>query len=84
MTYESETMHDLNTIIRRNAEAHGQAIHDARAKGNHVVALYDGLHLVSHREFAESDGAIRYAEEARQERVPGRSIYLLTPLKDAA
>ena len=38
-------MHDLNTISRVNAEAHGKGIAALQAKGLHVVANYDGLTL---------------------------------------
>ena len=69
-------MHDLNTIIRLNEEAHGQAITSLRDQGKHVVAMYDGVHLVKHDAFDSADAALIYVERQRSERVPGRSFHL--------
>lgn len=40
-------MHDLNTINRLNAEAHGASIKKWNAEGKHVLATYAGLTLIS-------------------------------------
>jgi len=56
-------MHDLHTIRRLNAEAADAAgIHDARRRGQYVVALFAGLALVS---FTTFDSASAAAEAAQ-------------------
>ena len=49
-------MHDLNTINRLNLEAFAESIHKQRATGRHVLAKYEGAHLVSIETF--SDGRL--------------------------
>lgn len=48
-------MHDLNTLNRLNYEAFGQAIKKFQGQGRHVLAKYEGLHLVSIETFSNAD-----------------------------
>jgi hypothetical protein len=59
--YRKNTMHDLNTINRLNAERHAAEINRLRSLGRHVVATYNGLALISLQDFSYEDGNL--AEE---------------------
>ncbi len=50
-------MHDLETIRRLNVEAHADRIVELQRKGKHVVALFTGLHLVSHVPYDSAEAA---------------------------
>lgn len=51
-------MHDLNDIRRFNAERHADSIAQAHARGEHVVAYFTGLHLVSTTSHPTADAAL--------------------------
>ena len=55
-------MHDLNTITKLNAEAHGAAINKSRSSGKWVVPHYAGLTLMSFRSFDTREEAIEHRD----------------------
>lgn len=78
-------MNDIDTINRQNAEAIQRAIPDLRARGNHVVAEYSGLHFIGTHTFrgdtAEGAAAERAAARAAEinARNDGSSARVLAP-----
>lgn len=72
-------MNDLNTIGRLNAEAFADSIHRYRAAGRHVLALYEGLHLVSIETFTDSKSAQAAHEAAAVGSVVGTRTVLYAP-----
>lgn len=70
-------MHDLNTIVRLNRQAHERSISTWRNQGKYVVAAYDGMHLVVAEPHDSADSAISAGARIT---VPGLSISLLPPI----
>ena len=75
-------MHDLNTINRLNAEAHGDAITYWRRNGKHVVTVHEGLALVTATPHDTHDEAVA-ASVALVEVNTGRTVTLLAPTRAA-
>ena len=56
-------MHDLNTINKINAGAFQKSISYYQAQGRHVLAKYEGLHLVAIETFSTpGEAAVAYAK----------------------
>lgn len=72
-------MHDLNTIIRLNAEAHGDAVDRRRAEGKFVVAKYTGLHLVSFEAYDTGAAALQALNDGRVGASPDVHFKLYNP-----
>jgi hypothetical protein len=71
-------MHDLNTIVRLNVEAHGKAITQWRADGKFVVAIYEGITLHAATPYGDEETA-RIAARADEQRNTGRRVEVLLP-----
>ena len=75
-------MHDLNTINRLNAEGHAaRQLESVRRSGKHVVAIFEGLHLVSFHANKCADGARSALETLKRSATPGQHFKLLEPLR---
>lgn len=71
-------MQDLNVINRQNRESHAESITKWRAAGQHVVTIYEGVHLVSavpYDTFTEAEAS----KAASTEHNTGRTVELLLP-----
>lgn len=75
-------MHDLNTINRLNYQAHAASIETHRRDGRHVLARYEGVHLVGYDTYTDLDEAQRIQAERQAERqagtLPGTQFTLWT------
>ena len=56
-------MHDLNQIIANNAKAHADSINYYLNRGQHVVAEYDGVTLLTVQPFANKHEAEVFAQQ---------------------
>jgi hypothetical protein len=72
-------MNDLNTINRLNAEAFADSIHRHRAAGRHVLARYEGLHLVCIETFSDGKAAQHAHELAATASTAGERTVLYAP-----
>ena len=70
-------MHDINTLNRLNAESHGKAILGWQNEGRHVVAVYEGLTLVSATPYDTHADAFAAASSVRA--VAGARVVLIEP-----
>jgi len=74
-------MHDLNTIHKINAEAFSASISKFQAQGRHVLAKYEGLHLVAIETFTAAEDAILAYGAGVAENAPatGTNFKLFSP-----
>lgn len=77
-------MHDLNTINRLNLEAFAESIARHRANGRHVLAKYEGAHLVAIETFSEPLLALEAWEVADAAQHGGERNVLYAPTQAAA
>lgn len=69
-------MHDLNTINRLNYQAHAASIETHRRDGRHVLARYEGVHLVGYDTYTDLDEAQRIQAERQAGALPGTQFTL--------
>lgn len=50
-------MHDLNTIVKQNANAFAASIDAQRAAGKYVITYHDGVHLMGYTTYDTADAA---------------------------
>lgn len=74
-------MHDLNTINRLNLEAFAEAINAYRAAGRHVLAKYEGAHLMAIETFTEPMLALEAWEKANAAQHGGERNVLYAPTR---
>lgn len=72
-------MHDLNTIVRRNAEAFAASIQNYRRQNRWVLAKYAGLHLESIETFTDQASAQVAFEAAMRDPSAARTV-LFAPM----
>ena len=77
-------MHDLNVINRLNLEAFASSIASFRASGRHVLAKYEGAHLVAIETFTEPMLALEAWEVANAAQHGGERNVLYAPTQAAA
>lgn len=77
-------MHDLNVINRMNLEAFASSIAGFRASGRHVLAKYEGAHLVAIETFTEPMLALEAWEVANAAQHGGERNVLYAPTQAAA
>lgn len=76
-------MHDLNTIVRLNAERFAGLIEKYRRQGRHVLAMYCGGTLMSVETFEREDEAQAALERTRRTTIGGDHAKLFFPAPPA-
>jgi len=77
-------MRDLNQITQQNHEASFGEIASDLSKGKHVITRYEGLHYISHDNYADRESADSALEQKIKNAEVGDKFALLTPTAEAA